>query len=197
MVEIYERRQWEGSKNLFLIGPGAAGKSTVGACLAPYFGRRMLDLDDEFRSRNGNIDDFIRGEGYQSYKLANSALAEELVRTADTALIMATSSGFLTQDNPPAALDANRRLLAASYSICLLPSRSLEQTVATIVARQLRRPFARVRAREEEMIRQRFPVYAELGDLAVFSEASSNDVAQCIADCLLRGDTRIASPQAR
>ena len=73
-------------------------------------------------------------------------------------------------------------LLEESYSICLLPSRIFEPAASIMVDRQLKRPFARTREREDEVIRARFHVYMGLGDLIVFSEASPHDIAHAIAD---------------
>lgn len=184
MIEMDQRRRWSGGGNLLLIGPGGAGKTTLGGAVAPLLRVPSVDLDQEFSRRNGNIDAFIRIKGYQQYKLANSALAEELTLSTSSMLLV-TSSGFLTTDNPEAALATNRRVLAASYSICLLPSRIIEKAVAIIVTRQLQRPFSRGRAREEEVAQTRVPLYAEAGDLVVFSDAAPKDVAQAVAIRLL------------
>lgn len=184
MIEMDERRRWSGCGNLLLIGPGGVGKTTLGAALAPLLGVLLIDLDQEFSLRNGNIDAFIRNEGYEQYKLINSALAEELT-SSNLSILLATSSGFLTTDNPEAALTTNLRLLAASYSICLLPSRATEKAVGIIVTRQMQRQFSRDQAREAEVARARIPVYAEAGDLVVFSDAAPEDVAQAVAIRLL------------
>jgi shikimate kinase len=184
MIEMDERKRWSGCGNLLLIGLGGAGKSTLGAAVAPLLGLPMVDLDQEFSRRNGNIDAFIRTKGYQQYKLTNSELAEEVTLSTSSVLLV-TSSGFLTTDNPEAALATNLRVLSASYSICLLPSRTLDKAVAIIVTRQLQRPFLRDRAREEEVALARVPLYAEAGDLVVFSDAAPRDVAQAVAIRLL------------
>ncbi len=184
MIEIDERRRWNGKGHLLLVGPGAAGKSTLGPLLAPLLHRRLVDLDSEFSHRNGQIGTFIGVEGYDRYKQLNSALAEEIITSSQCEVMLVTSSGFLTPDNPPAALESNLRLLAASYSICLLPSRDLARAVSIIVGRQLQRPFARGSAQEAETIQTRFSVYVALGDMVVFSESAPGDVAQALADCL-------------
>lgn len=94
---------------------------------------------------------------------------------------MVASSGFLTSENPPRAIKANRRILAEWYSICLLPSRDLEKTVTIILDRQSQRPFTRDRAHEEQTIRARYPIYEQEGDLIVFSGAPPGDVARALA----------------
>lgn len=192
VIEMDERAAWNAATTVLLIGPGGAGKSSLGIELAPLLGRRLVDLDIEFQRRIGNISSYIRDEGYERYKLANSQLASDVADDSIMPTVLVTSSGFLTPDNPKLALEANQRLVAACYSICLLPSRDLAQAVSVIVERQLTRPFARDRAREEETIRDRYAVYASLGDLIAFSTASPGDIAQAVARHLTAGRGREA-----
>jgi shikimate kinase len=184
MIDIDEHARWEPARHLLLIGPGAAGKSSLGSELQTLMGRRLFDLDMEFLRRFGDIGVFIRDEGYQGYKLRNSLLAIEITTDADSPIILVTSSGFLTPDNPATVLERNKHLLADCYSICLLPSRDLEKAVEVIVQRQLARPFSDNRQREEEVIRYRYPLYAGLGDMTVFSTAPSSEIASAVASHL-------------
>lgn len=181
MIKLYERRPWYPAKILLLLGPGGAGKSSLGTKLAPLLNRNLVDLDEEFRHRRGDISAFLAGEGYDRYKIENSMLAADIVAEAAAPTLLIASSGFLTPDNPEAVLKANHSLSRACYSICLLPSSDLERSVSVIVARQLERPFARARACEEAVIRARYSVYAKLGDLVVFSTASPCDIAAAVA----------------
>lgn len=181
MIEFDERQPPSDTTILLLIGPGGAGKSSVGAKLAPLLNRRLIDLDQEFIRRVGDIGPFIRGEGYEAYKVRNSGLAAEIANEIAEPTLFVTSSGFLTSDNPKMALDANRKLLASAYSICLLPSRDIESSVNIIVERQLARPFSGDAAREEEIIRDRYCTYATLGDLIIFSTESANDIALAVS----------------
>lgn len=96
MIDIDERRRWKGNGHLLLIGPGAAGKSTLGSILAPMLNRYLVDLDQEFGRRHGQIDEFIGAEGYDRYKLLNSVLAEEIAAASEYEMVLVTSSGFLT-----------------------------------------------------------------------------------------------------
>jgi shikimate kinase len=180
MVDIEERRPWNAARILLLIGPGGAGKSSLGSELAPLLNRRLVDLDHEFCRRVEDITTFMRRVGYERYKVENSALAAKIAAEAVCPTLLVASSGFLTNDNPKAALEANRSLLGACYSVCLLPSRQLERAVSVVLERQLARPFARAKVREEAAIRQRYGVYSLLGDLVVFSAASAADIAAAI-----------------
>ena len=67
----------------------------------------------------------------------------------------------------------------------LLPSLDLETCVAEIVRRQLRRRFARAAEREEQVIRMRFPIYAELPIMKVETmKPVEAVVAELLQQCL-------------
>lgn len=180
IVEILERRRWDRSELLFLIGPGGAGKSSAARCLAPLLGRDLIDLDRQFTERIAPIDRYIREAGYPAYKAANSAMAGELVAAVAAPVLFVTSSGFLADDNPAGVLQANRMLIARGYSLSLRPSADIAITTEVIVERQLGRGFGLERERETRKIRQRFGTYSALGDMLVTSVAT----AQVIADSL-------------
>lgn len=181
VIQFDERRRWDRAQHIVLVGPGGAGKSSLGEQMARLLACSLIDLDTEFGSRIGNISAFIREESYERYKLENAALAGRIMSNAIAPTVLVTSSGFLTPDNPSTALANNRRITINSYSICLLPSRDVEVAVRIIVKRQLQRPFARDRAHEEATIRARYPIYAREGDLLIFSSASPDEIALATA----------------
>ena len=187
MIEMEERRRWDRTQNLVIVGPGGAGKTSLGLRLAPLLNQAIADLDNEFSRQIGNISEFIRDEGYDTYKVCNSALVEQIMSELVAPTLLVTSSGFLSKDNPKIALEANRRLVDACYSICLLPPRNIEESIGAIVERQSRRLFTRDHAHEESTIRARYPTYALEGDLRVFSMAPSSETAEAIAHHLSDG----------
>jgi shikimate kinase len=62
-----------------LVGPGGAGKTTIGAALAERLGVRFLDLDAEFAARHGNISAYLDTHGYEAYAEQNVGLYLDLV----------------------------------------------------------------------------------------------------------------------
>jgi shikimate kinase len=147
-----------------LVGPGGAGKTTVGTALAERLGVRFVDLDAEFVVRYGNISAHLDAHGYEAYAERNVGLYLDLLGGTVRPDIMALSSGFMTYPDHTHAdyLAIRQRLALNPLTFVFLPSTDFETCVAEIVRRQLRRPFARSAEREEQVIRKRFPTYIGL-----------------------------------
>jgi len=54
-----------------LVGPGGAGKSTIGALLAERLKVSFLDLDRRFADGLGDIGEYLGRYGYDAYARAN------------------------------------------------------------------------------------------------------------------------------
>jgi len=144
-----------------LIGPGGAGKTTTGAALAERLGARFVDLDAEFTSRHGSISAYLDEKGYAAYANANVGIFGDLGGGPGRPDIVALSSGFMTYaDDVHPVYPAWRQQVASSPStFVLLPSLQFEACVKEIVRRQRDRPFSRSKAREEQVVRARLPIY--------------------------------------
>jgi shikimate kinase len=132
--------------------------------MAQRLALRFVDLDAEFTARYGDISVFLDEHGYRAYATRNVKIYLDVAGRPRRPDVVALSSGFLTYpDDIDAAYPSWRRRIGSSPLTCvLLPSLDLEVCVAETVRRQLRRPFARSAEREEQVIRVRFPVYAQL-----------------------------------
>lgn len=169
--------------HLFLIGPGGAGKSTVGALLAARLGYTFADLDTLFCERIANIRDVIRSDGYEAYLEQNAALFDSLLRASQGRdVLFVLSSGFLSTDIRPDIVQRNRqRVRESGFSVLLMPSRDENEACRCIVERQLTRGFGLVKEKEEAKFRQRFAEYMTLGDKQIFSMDAPDVIAQNIA----------------
>jgi shikimate kinase len=52
---------------IHLVGPGGAGKTTVGGALAGRLGVRFAGLDAEFAARHGDISAYLKTHGHPAY----------------------------------------------------------------------------------------------------------------------------------
>ena len=173
-----------------LVGPGGAGKTTVGVVLAELLGGAFLDLDQEFTSRHGDIDEAISSEGYEAYARRNVETYLAVDRSA-FAGVLALSSGFMTY--PPHVhrryVEIREEIARSPTTFVLLRSFELEACVVATVRRQLARPFAnRTAEREEPVIRGRHGIYLALPAGKVETMSSPDAVAAEIRSKLRLSD---------
>jgi len=147
-----------------LIGPGGAGKSTIGALLAERLNVPFLDLDRHLDGRVGDISEYINRHGYDAYARENVEAYCSVFREGIRPGVVALSSGFMTYANDahPEYGRIRRELEECAQTFVLLPSLNLEFCVAETVRRQVARPFGKSPAREEAVIRTRFEIYMAL-----------------------------------
>jgi len=179
-----------------LIGPGGAGKTTIGAQLAQRLAIRFMDLDAEFVNKHGDISTHLDAHGYRAYAARNVGLYLDLVDAGTRPDVVALSSGFMTypDDIHPAYLARRQRIASSPSTFVLLPSVDVETCVAETVRRQLARPFARPATREEQVIRERFPLYMRLPSRKIETMQSIETVVTELATCWLRNKPPLSVP---
>lgn len=169
-----------------LIGPGGAGKSTAGARLARELGFSLVDLDEYFVAHSGDISDYLSSHTYSEYAARNFTNYGLAMTAISSPTVVVLSSGFMVY---PAEIDpdysrARDAVEMAPLTFLLMPSFDLEDCVATIVERQLLRPYLfSDRDREERRIRERFGRYQ-----ALRCQRVSTDVApeRVVSDLIAR-----------
>jgi shikimate kinase len=144
-----------------LVGPGGAGKTTVGLALADRLGIPFIDLDEQFRVRAGDISVFLAAHGYQVYANCNVQVYLDTLGSSNGTAVFALSSGFMTYgvEAHPDYENIYRDIVASRSTVALLPSFDYETCITETVRRQLTRQFTRSAQREEQVIRTRFSVY--------------------------------------
>jgi len=153
-----------GTDKIRLIGPGGAGKSTIGALLAERLEIAFVDLDHHLAGRVGDISKYIGRHGYDVYARENVETYCLLCREETHRAVVALSSGFMTyaRDIHSEYSRVRRELAQHPSTFVLLPSLDRDVCVAETVRRQLARPFGRSSAKEEAVIRARFDIYVAI-----------------------------------
>lgn len=179
-THIEARRLWRSGEVVFLVGPGGVGKSTLGRELSRVLHWPLIDLDLEFCDRLATIGDFIAANGYERYRAANLALAQDLLASATRPMIFVTSSGFLAAAPHTQDYHQARQLVATGYGVTLLPSLDLDTAASIVVERQLGRGFGFIGETEDRKFRDRFAIYQGVGDALVVSTAAPAKVASAV-----------------
>lgn len=160
--------------SLFLVGPMGAGKSTIGRQLARALNLEFVDSDREIELRTGvDIPLIFELEGESGFRRRERQVIGAL--TARKGIVLATGGG--------AVLDPrNRKHLAGRGSVIYLHASVDQQLERT--AHDRSRPLLQTddpRAKLEELMRIRDPLYREVADWIVETDACRvRDVVQQI-----------------
>lgn len=153
------------SRNIILVGPMGAGKSTVGRRLAQLLGRRFVDLDELIEQRTGvSIPLIFELEGEAKFRLRESQALHEVIEWPD--LVLATGGGSVL-------LPENRECLRSHGFVVYL--QASVRTQLQRLARDRKRPLLQApdrRERLEAMAGERNPLYLAVAD----------EVAESISD---------------
>ena len=161
---LHRQHRLNPSRNLFLIGPMGAGKTTVGKRLATHFGLPFLDLDAEIESHTGaDVPLIFDVEGEPGFRRRESVLLAEC--SARDGVVLATGGGIV--------LDADNRALLAERGFVLWLQTNVEQQLQRL-ERDRQRPLLQASDRREKlqaMAQLRTPLYADTADLIVPSHS--------------------------
>jgi shikimate kinase len=96
----------KGSSSIFLVGPMASGKTTLGKLLAKRLGLSFVDTDHTIEERSGvSVRTIFDVEGEAAFRDRESAVLESL--SSQTGLVVATGGGCVLRPENRALL--NRR----------------------------------------------------------------------------------------
>lgn len=168
-------------RNVFLIGPMGAGKSSIGKQLAQQLKMEFIDTDQVIEERTGaDIDWIFDLEGEDGFRKREEAIIEEL--TQMQGIVLATGGG--------AVLSAkNRNFLAARGTVLFLET-SIEQQLER-TRRDKKRPLIQNAEDPEQLFlvlkEKRDPLYQEIADYTFTTDRSSvKSVAKHIIDQIER-----------
>lgn len=168
----------KGKRNIFLIGPMGAGKTTIGKQLAEILKLDFIDSDQEIERRTGAPIDWIFDiEGEEGFRAREENIIEELTQLQG--VVLATGGGAIVSDK-------SRNFLAARGVVVYLET-SIEQQLER-TRRDKRRPLIQndnPKETLENLMEERGPLYSEISDLVVPTNISSvKSVAKQIVELM-------------
>jgi len=147
-------------KNIYLVGPRACGKTSIGRLIAEKLGRPFMDLDEEFVETTGRtIADVVESEGWEGFRELETSVLAAVSETPGN--VVATGGGAVLKAR-------NRELLAQGVVVYL--QADPEKVVARLMAELLpeQRPALTDLPLEEEVrrtVKEREPYYMAVAHL--------------------------------
>jgi shikimate kinase len=146
-------------RNIFLIGPMGAGKSTIGRTLAKELKLEFYDTDEVIEERTGaDIAWIFDVEGEEGFRVREQKIIEEL--TQKNNIVLATGGGVITTPE-------NRNALAGRGTVIYLRASLQQQYERT--KRDTKRPLLQtddLESKLESLKAEREPLYEELADIS-------------------------------
>lgn len=150
-------------QNIFLIGPMAAGKSTIGRALARTLGLDFFDSDQEIIAHTGvEISLIFDIEGEDGFRKRESEILSDLVKRQP--IVLATGGGAILKKENRERLAANGVVVYLSCSVDQQLKRTMHDT---------RRPLLQTenpRLKLDQLMKERGPIYESLADIRVNTE---------------------------
>lgn len=165
-------------RNIYIVGPMGAGKSTIGRHIAQQLHLEFFDSDNEIEDRTGaEIAWVFDVEGEEGFRVREAGVIDDL--TQKQGIVLATGGGsILTKE-------VRNRLSARGFVVYL--ETTIDKQLAR-TQRDKRRPLLQTdKPREvlEDLAKIRNPLYEEIADLTVRTdEQSAKLVAKEIIDKL-------------
>lgn len=163
-------------RNIFLIGPMGAGKSTIGRQLAQQLNMEFFDSDHEIERRTGaDVAWVFDVEGEEGFRIREEKVINEL--TEKQGIILATGGGSIK------SRETRNRLSARGIVVYL--ETSIEKQLAR-TQRDKKRPLLQVDEPKdvlETLAVERNPLYEEIADITVQADEQS---AKTIANHIIK-----------
>lgn len=157
-------------RNIFLVGPMGAGKSTIGRELADRLHLDFFDSDQEIERRTGaDIAWVFDLEGEEGFRLREESVIEDL--TEKQGIVLATGGGSVI------STQVRNRLSARGIVVYL--ETTIDKQVAR-TQRDRRRPLLQTEEEPRNVLEnlaiQRNPLYEEIADVIVQTDNQSAKV---------------------
>lgn len=156
------------ARNIILVGPMGAGKTTVGKRVAAALNKTFVDVDQELEKRTGvSINLIFEIEKEAGFRSRETAMLAELLQLENA--VIATGGGIISNE-------ANRELLQQTQGVVVYLKTEVKHQLKRL-KRDKQRPLLQGTGRRERLLnlaRVRNPLYDQVADIAFASGRTSS-----------------------
>lgn len=167
-----------GGRPIVLVGMMGAGKTTVGRRLANRLGRHFIDSDEEVEKAAGmSIEDIFKLHGEADFRAGEVKVIARLLK--EDGIVLGTGGG--------AFINPDTRTLVKQQAVSVWIKADFELLFQR-VSRRSNRPLLKTpnpRETLQQLIEQRYPIYAEADVTIVSRDVPQDQVASDVIDALL------------
>lgn len=171
------------SEIVYLIGPRASGKTSVGRALAEQLNYQFIDTDHQFEKHWGQtIAQVVEQEGWESFRQKESEILRICSKPKS---VIATGGGMVLAESNRHHMKQNGRVFYLSASIQALSERLLKDPNHT------QRPSltgASIADEIKEVIETRLPLYLDTAHHQINAEAELSEIVSSIHHRLKNGN---------
>lgn len=169
---------------IVLVGMMGAGKTTVGRCLARHLGKDFIDSDDEIQRRTGvSIPHIFEVEGEEGFRRREASVIHDLLQRND--IVLATGGGAVLGAESRVEMRRNGTVIYLKSSVHDLWQRTRHDRNRPLLQ------TADPRAKLQQLLEQREPLYSEVADLVVHT---SKQGVQTLVHELMRKLAALSKP---
>ena len=146
--------------HIFIVGPMASGKSTIGKILAKTLRVDFIDTDKEIEKKAGvDISWMFEIEGEKAFRERERNILKEITKKKD--LVISTGGGIVL-------LEENRKLMSTKGKIIYLET-SIQVQLNRTINDKLRPLLGKGNKREilKALKKERDPLYHEIADVTI------------------------------
>lgn len=167
-------------ENIYLIGPRASGKSSVGRALAARLDWNFLDMDEEIVSRAGrSISAIVAAQGWEGFRREESSLLREI--KDGEKLIVATGGGIVERERNREILQKAGKVFFLSGDVAVFKDRLRRDD-----DREMRPSLSQLGSADEfdRIMQKRLPLYFQCADYVLDANSGIADLVQEISNIL-------------
>lgn len=94
-IDSLAGKRSNGDRSIIVIGMRGSGKSTLSKWMASFLGLELLDLDDVFVEKYGDIRVFIKEHGWEEFRKLETEVADECIAKYAHGYVLSTGGGIV------------------------------------------------------------------------------------------------------